>query len=569
MLVLVIVVATLVAYRQAPQFGFLNFDDNSYVTGNAMVRDGLTVRGIVWAFTTGHSANWHPLTWLSHMLDVQLFGMNPRGHHITNLLLHILNTILLYEVLRRMTGYSYRSAIVAALFALHPLHVESVAWVAERKDVLSTFFWMATMLAYHHYTKQPGARRYGIVFILFALGLMAKPMLVTLPCVLLLLDYWPLGRLDREFPTTEASRQQFYWRCLEKLPLIILVVVSSGVTFFVQRAAGAMQSLEMLDPAMRLGNASLAYVLYLVKTVWPGGLAPYYPHPKDLLTAWRVLSSIILLATVFALVSAFMRRWPFLLVGWLWYIGTLVPVIGIVQVGDQALADRYTYIPLIGIFILLVWTVAELTARWKPASLVLSAVGVVWIAVLAALTHHQTQYWRDSEVLFKHTLEVTSEGNIVAYVNLAKAIAQQGRYEEAGRRFVEGLRARPDWLDWYYKQGVDLLQQGKLDQAAHMLWVVTLARPEQANAHISLATVYLMQNRLDESAQHFARAVELQPNDAKAHHSLGLVLERQGKIVEALQQVSEALRLDPNYAIAKQTLARLQSKSRSPEPAGP
>ncbi len=391
---LFLIIASFMAFWQVTRCDFINYDDDKYLTDNSHVQDGLTVEGITWAFTTGYAANWHPLTWISHMVDVQLFGLQPGWHHLTNLLFHLASTLLLFLVLHRMTKALWQSAFVAALFALHPLHVQSVAWVAERKDVLSTFFWMLTMGTYASYVAKPGLKRYLTLLLCFALGLMAKPMLVTLPFVLLLLDYWPLQRLEQKRPPQEGLSKDKsttspvripvqpvgHWPLIrplliEKIPLFALAALSSIVTYLVQHHGGAVQSLETFPPGVRMANAFVSYITYMVKMLWPTNLAVFYPYPTSW-PLWQVLGSAALLITITVLVIRGAKKRPYAAVGWFWYVGTLVPVIGVVQVGRQALADRYTYIPLVGLFIIVAWAVPELLKKWpyrKETLITLSA----------------------------------------------------------------------------------------------------------------------------------------------------------------------------------------------------
>jgi len=375
---LLLVLTTIVVYFQVGQFEFLDYDDNLYVTENHAVKAGLSQKGLRWAFKAIYVANWHPLTWASHMVDVQLYGLNPGAHHFTNVLFHILNAILLFHFFRKITGTLWRSAFVAALFALHPLHVESVAWIAGRKDVLSTFFWLVTMLSYTGYVKQPTIWRYLPVMTFFALGLMVKPMVVTLPFVLLLLDYWPFGRLTiHQLGDNRGSGCQkkiFFRLVIEKIPLFILTIASCIVTFMVQSKGGAVESLIRFPLTDRMTNALVSYARYVLKMIWPSHLAVFYPHP-GIWPLWQFAGAILFLALIFILVIKTYRKKPYLMVGWLWYIGTLVPVIGLVQVGKQAMADRYTYIPLIGLFVMIAWGAEELLKRWRYRSFGLATAG--------------------------------------------------------------------------------------------------------------------------------------------------------------------------------------------------
>jgi len=436
---LALVLTTLASYWQVRNCNFVSYDDNLYVTDNPYIQPGLTGEGFLWAFTTNHASNWHPLTWLSHMLDCHLFGTNAGWHHFINLLLHIANTLLLFTVLKQMTAALWRSAFVAALFALHPLHVESVAWIAERKDVLSTLFWLLTMIAYLSYVRHPSIIRYLLAILVFALGLMAKPMLVTLPFVLLLLDYWPLGRLRLR---GDVNRKSWSRPVREKVPFFILSAISSVVTFLVQQKGGAMSRLDWIPLIIRFGNAFVSYVKYIGKMFWPSRLAVLYPYPADMALLWPMMSALVLLA-VSVLVIRLAPKYKYLLVGWLWYLGTLFPVIGLVQVGSQALADRYTYIPLIGLFIIIGWVLPDLLSKWqyRRTTLGISA-GIVLVAMLLC-TRMQVSHWRNSKFLFEHALNVTKNNNTM-HTSYGSVLLDEGRYEQAVAHFNEALRLNPE-----------------------------------------------------------------------------------------------------------------------------
>ena len=518
---LFLVIITLSSYWQVRDFAFNNYDDEAYVTKNQHVRRGLTFEGIIWAFSASHSANWHPLTWLSHMLDVQLYRMNPGQHHMTNLLFHLMNTLLLFLVFRRMTGHLWRSGFVAALFALHPLHVESVAWVAERKDVLCAFFWMLTVWSYIRYVERPGVYRYLVILLFFILGLMSKPMIVTLPFVLLLLDYWPLGRL--RYPKSIDSipiysNPSIFHLVWEKIPLFILSTASSVVTLLVQQSGGTLGSLGVYSLSVRIANALASYVSYLVKMMWPFHLAILYPHP-GMLPFWKVAGASLLLVSMSLMALWVMRPHPWFIVGWLWYMGTLVPVIGIVQVGFQGMADRYTYVPLIGIFIIFVWGVSELVAGWRYKKIVLGAIGGVSLLMLMATTWVQAGYWKNSITLFERALEVTSN-NYVAYNNLGNALAARGKMFEAIGYYSEALRINPDFKE----------------------------------AHNNLGIAFAMLGRIDEAIGHSLEALRINPDFEEAHNNLGIALINKGKIEEAIFHFREALRIRPDYAHANQNL---------------
>ncbi|TMB07957.1 MAG: tetratricopeptide repeat protein, partial [Deltaproteobacteria bacterium] len=443
--------ATLLAYWRVVQCGYLNLDDDLYVTANPAVWGGLTLAGARWALTATHAGLWHPLTWLSHMLDVQLFGPNPAGHHATNLLLHVANVVVLLLVLVRATGALWPSAAVAALFALHPLHVESVAWVAERKDVLSGFFGLTTIWAYVRYAQRPAPGRYALVVLSLALGLMAKPMLVTLPLVLLLLDRWPL------------RRGMSLRLVVEKLPLLALAAAASVMGIVAGQRADAVGSLARFPLEARLANALVSYARYLGKTLWPSRLAVFYPYPSAW-PAWQLAGAAVLLAAVTTVAIVHMRRRPYLLVGWLWFLGMLFPVSGVVQDGSQAMADHFTYLPLIGLFVMVAWGGQDLLARCPVPPPALKASALALLLALGCTTWRQVGYWHDSTRLFTHALEVTS-ANWLAHNNLGDALAREGKLEEATGHFAESVRLEPSNPDAHYNLGVALHRQGRPAEA--------------------------------------------------------------------------------------------------------
>ncbi len=531
--------ATIIAYEQVRLNGFVNYDDPAYVTGNSHVNGGITLESIVWVFTNNHVGNWHPLTGLSHILDCELFGLNPLWHHLTSLLFHILNTLLLFWVLKRMTGEVWASAFVAAAFAIHPLHVESVAWVAERKDVLSGFFWMLTMAAYIRYAKQPDIRRYLLVGLVFCLALMAKPMVVTLPFVLLLLDYWPLGRLQWEWRSGPAASRlrskpagpsksvnvgyprATAWRLVgEKIPLFTLVVISSVVTFIVQKSAGAVPGRQVFSPTIRIANSLISYLAYIGKMVWPSRLAIYYPHPSYMLEMWRAAVAALLLLGISIWVIRLARSRRYLLVGWLWYVITLVPVIGLVQVGGQAMADRYTYLPSIGIFIMVAWGAAEVLApaasiceakrrgRYRKIGLGISA-GLL-LAVLLICTRMQVRYWQNDFTLFGHALEVT-ENNARMHNYYGVALRENGRFEEAITHFDESLQINPGYSRARYNKGRVFLEQWKLDEAIASFTEVLRAEPDWPEVHNYLGLAYARKDRFVQAIKHFKAVLRSRP----------------------------------------------------------
>jgi tetratricopeptide (TPR) repeat protein len=556
-----------VVFGQTLGHEFVNFDDGEYVYENPAVARGLKLSGIIWAFTHVHSFNWHPLTWMSHMLDCQWYGLNAGGHHLTNILLHTATAILLFLVLRRMTGFLWRSAFVAAVFAIHPLRVESVAWVAERKDVLSGLFFMLTLGAYTRYaqsvtsaawqvTRKPAAVPatnpspvtrhpslfYGLVLLFFALGLMSKPMLVTLPLVLLLLDYWPLERFK-----VQGSRFKVQRLLLEKLPLLGLAVASCVVTIFAQNEV--IQPFENMSFPLRVGNALISYVAYLGQMFWPSGLAVLYPFTAGDFGVSKVLLSVVLLAGITAGVFVLRRRCPCILTGWLWYLIMLAPVIGIVRVGSQARADRYTYLPQIGLYVLLTWALAELCAGWRHRRVVLGGGSIIILVALILCARAQTAYWRNSESLWTHTLACTSD-NLMAHNNLGAVLLQKGRVDEAITHFQTALQINPGCASAHYNFGMALLKKGRVDEAMVHFQTALQINPDYAEAHNNFGIALLRMNNVDEAMVHFQKALEITPDYADAHNNLGSALLQKGKVDEAITQFQTALQIKPDSAEA-------------------
>ena len=546
--------ATFAVYFQVAGHHFIQLDDNEYITNNPVVVSGLSVSGLVWAFTTVQAVNWHPLTWLSHMVDCQLFGLQAGRHLIVNVSIHVANTLLLYWFFRRATGALWRSAIVAALFALHPLHIESVAWAAERKDTLSAFFGLLTLLAYLRYVEARSPSRFAFVILGLALGLMSKAMLVTWPFVLLLLDFWPLRRLrwpqERGWKSVAAESWPFL---REKLLLFPLVAASIMITSFAQARGGAVRQLTEAPVSLRLSNAVVSYVKYLGATFWPGDRAVFYPFPLDGFPLWQVVGSVLLLLAITVSTTLVARTRPYLITGWLWFLGTLVPVIGLVQVGGQAMADRYYYLPSIGLFFAIVFGLADLAANWR--------IGRIWIAMAAGaalflcstLTARQLRYWSNSETLFKQTLAVTSENLPIQY-NLGCALAQEGRYEEALEHFDVFLRASPNFPEVLVSKGAALSEMGRTVEAVACLERAAQLAPESIQAHSQLALALARQNREREALPEYRRVRELAPQDPNARTDLGLILARLDRLTEAEAEFKEALRLDPANAQAHNAL---------------
>ena len=546
-----LVITTLSVYWQVKNHAFVNYDDESYVTTNIYVLNGLTLKGVTWSLTAAHASNWHPITWLSHMTDSQLYGMNAGMHHLTNVLFHIINTLLLFLVFRRMTGDIWRSGFVAALFALHPVHVESVAWVSERKDVLSAFFWMLTMWSYARYVERSELNRYLLVLMFFMLGLMAKPMIVTLPFVLLLLDYWPFKRFQSGqsgYGDNSQQRPTALGLIWEKMPFFILSAASSVATYLVQQSGGGVKYLDIFPFHARIGNAMVSYASYIGKMIWPHNLAVFYPYPEAI-PLWQAAGAGLLLAIVTALVFRASGSKPYLAVGWLWYVGTLVPVIGLVQIGLQSMADRYTYMPLIGIFIIIAWGVPDLVPKWRYRKAGLAAITGATLSILMAVTWVQTGYWTNSIKLFEHALEVTAN-NYVAHHKLGEAMATQGKTAEAIRHYSEALRIKPDFVGTHLNIGVALVAKGKVNEAIDHFSEALRIKPDYADAHNNLGIALEEQGRTAEAVLHYIEALRLKPDYAEAHNNLGIALEEQGRTAVAIRHYLEALRIKPDFADA-------------------
>ena len=530
---------TVIVYFQVHDFEFVNFDDRETILGNTHIQNGLTLAGLGWAFTTAYAANWFPVTWISHMIDVQLFGLDSGWHHLTNLAIHAASTLLLFALMRRMTGKLWESAFVSFVFALHPLHVESVAWVSERKDVLSAFFWFLTTWLYVDYVDRPNLRRYLLALGAFCLGLMSKQMLVTLPFVLLLLDYWPLKRSK----TTLISRL-----VMEKVPYLTLSVAASVIVFKVQHSAGAVLSVDSIPLLTRAANALISYTEYLGTFFLPLKLAAFYPYPPSR-PAWQIAASALILA----IVSAVAIRRPYLTVGWLWYLGTLVPVIGLVQVGEQARADRYTYIPLIGISIMLAWGAAELIERHPEMRVPVRVLSTAFCAGWLVISWTQIQYWRNSITLFEHAIAST-ENNYIAHLNLGAVLAEQGHTKEALRHLYASVEEKPDHNDGHDTLGAVLGQMGRTDEAAEQFQTAIRLQPNDSEAHCNLGNVLVAQRKFADAAGEFRTALRIYPDFVTAHFGLGGALLNQGQTDDAIAQFTEALRLDPNMAAARDGL---------------
>jgi Tfp pilus assembly protein PilF len=534
---------------------FVNFDDSQYVTENPHIKQGLTLAGVGWAFSSTVEGNWHPVTCLSHMLDCQLFGLNARAHHLVNLLFHVANTLLLFHVLRRMTHELWPSAAVAALFALHPLHVESVAWVSERKDVLSTFFGLLTIAAYVRYAQEDRAKRkvqkYLLVVFCFVLGLMSKPMLVTWPFVLLLLDYWPLQRF-----TIHSSRITIRRLVWEKLPLFALTIAVSVATFLFQGLANAVMPETKFTISERIGNALVSYVRYLGKMIWPEHLAVFYPLPHPAWPVWQVIGSVALLTLITLAAVWQAQRRPFLIVGWLWFMGTLVPVIGLVQVGIQAMADRYSYIPFIGLFVMAVWGVKDFAGGGRQARLGLGVAATAALAACITVSRPQLRYWRNSEALWRHAADVTTD-NHLTNIRLSYILLDEGKIEEAMAHFNREFRVRPNFGDGHYQLAVALARQGRIRESIAQYREALRFQPDLPDALNNLA--WLLATSRDAGNRDGAEAVRLAEHACELTHYQETVLV--GTLAAAYAEVG---RFDDAIATAQRACA-LASASGQPD----
>ena len=566
---LFLLLVTLGTFWPVLKHEFVKYDDGFYVTENPHVTGGITLQSVVWAFTQPHSYMWHPVTSLSHLLDCELFGLNPFGHHLTSLLLHIANVLLLFFVLKKLTGAVWPSAFVAAVFGVHPLQVESVAWVAERKNVLSAFFWMLTIAAYIRFAERPSIGRYSLVVLTFSLGLMAKPVVVTLPCVLLLLDYWPLQRLQsilRPLGTAkdEWHRQLSFWRLLaEKIPLFILTAVVSAITYIVQQGGGAVVELESIPVSYRSANAVISYATYIEKIIWPSGLAVFYPHPVSNFSMTHLFVSLTLLAAISAFCIYFFRSRKYLIIGWLWFLGALVPVIGLVQAGGQARADRYMYIPMVGLLIMVAWGAGELVAKWRRRGVVSALLAVVIVSAEMVCASLQLRHWQDSMTLFRHTFSVTRD-NYIMRNNYANFLSELGRVDEAIEHYNKCLQIRSDFPHAHNNLGIALATKGRIDEAiVHFEKAIEAAKSQKsspylppflADAHHNLAKALRTQKRFEEALEHYAEALKLRPNNVDTLRGFGLALAELKRFDESIKCYNRILELEPGNVSAHELL---------------
>jgi tetratricopeptide (TPR) repeat protein len=598
-LVLIIMMLTLFilsAYWPVQKYEFVNYDDTIYVTANYSIQKNITFASISNTFSHFHTGHWHPLTMMSHMLDWQLFGDRAGGHHWMNVIIHIFNTILLFLLLNRLTGAVWRSAFVAALFAIHPLNVESVAWISERKNVLSTFFLILTMLFYVRYVESPGWRRYLPVLICFALGLMSKPMLVTLPFILLLLDYWPLNRLHIDFQSNHQLKirelicknsNKTFNLILEKIPLFVLSVISIYLTLYASEYVSDIANFESLSLPERISNAVVSYASYIKKLFWPTDLAVFYPIID--IPVWQFFAALLFLICVTFLVCRYFRKYPYLFVGWFWYLGTLIPVIGLVQVGSQAMADRYTYVPLIGIFIVLAWGLASIASTKYLKNIVVIVSGLSLI-ILFIITNFQIQHWRDTTSLFEQALNVT-ENNYIAHFGLANELLKKNKPDEAIKHYhislmldpkndnalvgfawalhMKGednkaipmlnlsLKLHPKSIETHNRLGFILFQEGRVDEAIIEYQKAIDLNNEEPLPHINLGNAFIKMGKTEEAINEYRKVLRINPKHAGAHNNIAMLLMSQGKNMEAIKHFREAIRLEPKYANAHFYLAKI------------
>jgi Flp pilus assembly protein TadD len=582
---LALALSTVAVYYRVYSYDFNNYDDPQYVFENPHIQEGFTAESIEWGFTAGHVAYWHPLTWFSHMLDWQLFGRDAGGHHVVNLIFHVANTLILFAALKQMTGAVWPSAFVAALFGLHPLHVESVAWVSERKDVLSTFFLFLTMWAYARFAEKPKIGNYLLMALFYVFALMSKPMVVTLPFVLLLLDYWPLERFSLRHGQAGEKRSLSYL-LVEKTPLFVMAVVSCVITFAHQREIGAMNVGREWGFWVRITNVPISYLQYIIKTVWPSKLAFFYPHPGFSISVPYAAITVVLLVTVTFLVIRFAAKYKYLLVGWFWFLGTLIPVIGIVQVGDQAFADRYSYITLTGLFIIVAWGAPDLLGKWRYRKTLLWTCSLVVLSVLGVCAHIQQRYWKDSLTLCARAIAVT-EDNFKAHFFMARMLFLRGDNEGVVEHCKETIRVKPNFVDAHNLLGTALIRMGKVDEAIECFEDALEVAPDFGPAHANLGLTLATKGKYDNAVEHYRMALETidespihsdlgdlllhvkkygeavteyqkvlsaEPDNVEVLNKLGFTLAHIGRYDEAIENFNQAIQIDPNHTDAKKNL---------------
>jgi tetratricopeptide (TPR) repeat protein len=561
-----LVLSTLLVFWQVRNFDFVNYDDGLYVYENPQVLSGLNQDSITWAFTTNCGGYWQPLTWLSQMLNCQLFGPDPGWMHLVNVLLHLANMLLLFAVLKKMTGSPWPSAFVAAAFALHPMHVESVAWITERKDVLSTFFLLLTLAAYVSYVKRRSLAGYLLAVLLFVFGLMSKPMLVTLPFLLLLLDYWPLNRLMAQPATTDdislsaADKHSILGCMVEKIPFFVIAVALSVVTILTQKVGGVMVDTTTIPLKARVVNAFLSYAKYIGKMFWPRDLAVLYPFRIGGISFWQVASCALLLLVISVLVICFGRKRRYLPAGWFWFVITLLPVIGLVQGGSQAYADRFTYVPYIGLFVMVAWGLPELLLKWPYRKIALSIAAAIALTAMGTGTYRQVSYWKNSFTLFTHAIEVTQNNDII-YNALGVAYGGLGRYQDAIDAYKQAIRIDPDYPEAHLNLGVAYCKLGRMQEAIEDFKEAIRGKPNYAEAYNNLGFVYDTLGRLQDAIDAYKQAIKIRPDNANAYYNLGLAYSKLGRISDAIDAYRQAIRIRPDDAEAHNSLAWLIATS--------
>ena len=553
-----IVTSTLVAYEPIRHNNFVSYDDDLYIMKNPIVTGGITGDSIILAFTKLYAANWHPITWLSHILDYQLFGLNPLGHHLVSVGIHIINALLLFWIVNRLTGTIWASAFVAAVFALHPLQVESVAWAAERKTVLSGLFWLLTMAAYIRYTKQPGLGRYILVLAVFGLCIMTKPIVITLPLVLLLLDYWPLERIrwgqkSKTAAKTTSNQKSAGWLIAEKAPLLAMSAILGVLTVIAQQSGGAVSTLDKVPLDHRIGNAFISYVKYIGKLVWPSDMAVFYPPShSNLLNA-----TMLICAFIFIVISAISiytgRRRKYIAVGWLWFAGTLVPMIGLVQVGDQAMANRYMYLPMLGLLIIIALAGKELIAKHPRLKTVAAIMGVISLSCLLVLTRMQVRHWQNSVTLFEYALSVT-EDNAITENSYACALFNEDRLSEAEQHFGNALRINPAFDTALIHLARIYLKEGRHNEAISIYEELIKRNYKTAELYYNLAMALGIQEKYSDSIKYFSKSLELNPDDPDTHNKMGIILLAAGKANDSIVQFNESLRIKANQSVVYENL---------------
>jgi len=570
LVVLILIILILCVYWPVQNYDFINFDDPTYITENSHVQTGFSVDGLRWAFSTNYFGLWNPMVWLSFMLDFHLFRFNAGGYHWTNVIIHIFNAILLFLLFRHLTGTIWRSAFVAALFAVHPINVESVAWISERKNVLSTFFWILTMLCYVWYTRKPNWKRYVPILISFAMGLMSKPMLVTLPFVLLLIDYWPLNRtaIDEQHNTVShvaagVAKGKLKFLILEKIPLFVLSMISIGITLYVPQEASAPRIEQTIDSvfSQRITNAIFSYGMYVKKIFWPTDL--FIPYLYLHISIGQILLFSILLVIITVFVCKYFKKYPYLPVGWFWYLGTLIPVIGLIQIGEQTMADRYAYVTVIGLFIMVAWGAEQISIKKDIYKKILIVMSLLSIGFLAVAAHHQQKLWQNSFTLFEYALK-KDPNNYVAYVLIGQEFARNGKNEQALYYYDMGLKLTPNVYAAYRNKAIILNRLGKRHEAIQVLKKSIQEVQAPAEAYYMLGLLYLEDNNLDKCEEYSQKSIRKDPKYGDAYNLLGLALLKKGNLKESIQNLENALRINPDNIKAQKNLKIARTLLKSP-----